>query len=56
MDEILKYNDNLKDLNASEFLTLLDFYSQFPTAHLVRKIIELEDEIVIRDILESYKC
>lgn len=55
MNEILKCNDNLKNLTVAEFLTLLDFYSQFPTAHLVKKIIELEDEIVIRDLLEFYK-
>lgn len=53
--KLLKYNDNLKNLTASEFLTLLDFYCQFSRAHLVRKIIELEDEVVIKDILDSYK-
>ncbi len=53
---ISKYNNNLKDLNASEFLTLLDFYSKFPVWHLARKIIELEDEVVIKDLLESCRC
>ncbi len=50
-----KYIDNLKDLDANNFLTLMDYYAKFPIHHLVRRIIQLENTEVIKDILESFK-
>ena len=44
-----------ESLDSWQFLILLDYYASFPTWHLVRRIIELESEDVIKDLLEYSK-
>jgi hypothetical protein len=45
---------NIFKFDARQILTLISFYSNYPQWKLIERIIELESENKLKDILEEY--
>jgi len=46
---------NVFKYDARQIFTLIAFYSNYPQSRLIERIIELETEKRLEDILEEYK-